>query len=265
MRTADRRVVLGLHRSRHRRDILTEALGLGVTAIDTASNYLHHRSHRALGELAGDLLPRFSVSTKVGYFSDGHSLSPARLQEAVETVVADLGREPDTILLHNPERSKPDTKALVQACAVLAEAVEQGKCGSWGISSWDPRPLVGRDALRPDVLMVRSGLLVSGGVLAAAEALVTAWRPTRVRGMSPFGGSAADPVWQKVNPRVFLRSPDATPVQAAFRVAFALPKVEAVAVGTDDADHLRELCDGLEHEIDTDVVRAYRKLLRRSA
>ncbi|MFB7473728.1 aldo/keto reductase [Kitasatospora sp. NPDC056184] len=265
MRTADRRVVLGLHRSRHRRDILTEALGLGVTTIDTASNYLHHRSHRTLSEVAGALLPKFSISTKVGYFSDGHSLSPARLREAVETVVADLGREPDTVLLHNPEHSGPDAQALMKACAVLADAVKQGWCGSWGISTWDPRPLIGLDALRPDVLMVRSGLLVSSSVLDAAEALVTAWRPTRVHGMSPFGGSATDPVWQKIDPRVFLRSSDATPVQAAFRVAFALPEVEAVAVGTDDAEHLRELCGGLEHEIDTHALQAYRQLLRQSA
>lgn len=179
--------------------------------------------------------------------------------------MADLGREPDTVLLHNPERSGPDSRTMVQACAVLADAVGTGWCSSWGISTWDPRPLVGLAVLRPDVLMVRSGLLVSSSVLDAAEALVTAWRPTQVRGMSPFGGSTTDPVWQKIDPRLFLRSPDATPLQAAFRVAFALPGVEAMAVGTDHAEHLRELCGGLEHEIDADVLRAYRQLLRQSA
>ncbi|MFE0464081.1 aldo/keto reductase [Kitasatospora sp. NPDC058965] len=265
MHTADRRVVLGLHRSRHRRDVLTGALDLGVTAIDTASNYLHHRSHHVLGEVAGDLLPKFSISTKVGYFEDEHSLSPARLRGAVEKTVNDLGREPDALLLHNPEHSAPNAEVLWQACAVLAGAAEKGRCGAWGISTWDPRPLVGLDVPRPDILMVRSGLLVSSGVLDAAEALVTAWRPTRVRGMSPFGGSVTDPVWQKFDPRMFLRTSDATPIQAAFRVAFELPGVEAVAVGTDDTEHLRELCGGLEHEIDADVLRAYWQLLRQSA
>ncbi|MEU9078998.1 aldo/keto reductase [Kitasatospora sp. NPDC048538] len=264
MRAADRRVVLGLHRSRHRRDILTGALDLGVTAIDTASNYLHHRSHRVLGEVAGDLLTEFVISTKVGYFKDGHSLAPTRLRKALDAALAELGCEPDTVLLHNPEHSAPDSEVLSHACAVLAGAAEQGRCASWGISTWDPRPLVGLDTPCPDVLMVRSGLLVSSSVLDAAEALVAAWGPTQVRGMSPFGGSATDPVWQKIDPTMFLRSSDATPVQAAFRVAFALPGAEAVAVGSDDAEHLRELCGGLGHEIDTDVLQTYRQLLRQS-
>ncbi|MEU1507467.1 aldo/keto reductase [Kitasatospora sp. NPDC005748] len=264
MRTADRRVVLGLHRSRHRRDLLTSALDLGVTALDTASNYLGHRSHSALAAGAGDLLPKFSISTKVGYFEGGHSLDQARLRDAVEQAVVGLGREPDTVLLHNPEHSAPDAETLSQACAVLADAAERGLCGSWGISTWDPRLLVGIDLPRPDTLMVRSGLLVSSSVLNAAEALVTAWRPTAVWGMSPFGGSTTAPVWQKVDPRMFLRSPVATPVQAAFRVAFALPAVDAVAVSTDDAEHLRELLGGLGQEIDTEVVQAYRQLLCQS-
>ncbi|TWG00764.1 aryl-alcohol dehydrogenase-like predicted oxidoreductase [Kitasatospora viridis] len=214
--------------------------------------------------MAGDLLPKFVISTKVGYFRDGHSLNPARLRKAVETAAADLGRDPDTVLLHNPEHSAPDTEALLQACGVLADAAARGQCGSWGIATWDPRPLVGLDVPRPDILMVRSGLLVSSSVLEAAEALVTTWRPTEVRGMSPFGGSTTDPVWGRVDARMFLAAPDATLVQAAFRVAFALPDVTAVAVGTDDAEHLRELCGGLDHDLDTDVLRAYRLLLSQS-
>lgn len=215
--------------------------------------------------VAGDLLPKFSISTKVGYFEDGHSLLPARIRCAVEKTVEDLGCEPDTILLHNPEHSTPGVKTLRHACATLSDAAAAGLCGRWGISTWDPRPLVGLDIPRPDTLMVRSGLLVSSSVLDAAQELVTAWRPSTVWGMSPFGGSATEPVWARVDPRMFLRVPAATAVQAAFRVAFALPEVEAVAVGTDDPEHLRELLGGLEYEIDTEVIRSYRELLRQSA
>ncbi|MEU4118360.1 aldo/keto reductase [Kitasatospora sp. NPDC028055] len=265
MRTADRRAVLGLHRSRHQRDLLSGALDLGVTTIDTASNYLGHCSHRTLAAVAGDLLPKFSISTKVGYFEDGHSLLPVRLRRAVEKAVKDLGREPDTVLLHNPEHSAPTAEALTHACTVLAEAAGTGLCGRWGISTWDPRPLVGLDVPRPDALMVRSGLLVGNSVLDAAEALVTGWRPVAVWGMSPFGGSTTAPIWARVDPRTFLRVPAATAVQAAFRVAFVLPRVDAVAVGTDDVVHLRELLGGLAYEIDTEVLRSYRQLLCQSA
>ncbi|MGA5633133.1 aldo/keto reductase [Streptomyces lydicamycinicus] len=138
MRTADGRIVLGLHRSGHARDLLEAAADLGIGRIDTASNYLRHRSHEVLKTTAGDLLANFSVSTKVGFFPEGHSLDPARLQIAVEQVAKDLGREPDLVFLHNPEHSASDTGRLGPACAALAHTARAGLCGSWGVSTWDP-------------------------------------------------------------------------------------------------------------------------------
>ncbi|MFJ8860529.1 aldo/keto reductase [Streptomyces sp. NPDC102451] len=263
MRTTDGNVILGLYRSGHTRDVLAAAADLGVARLDTASNYLRHSSHEVLKEVAGDLLQKFSVSTKVGYFPGEHSLAPAWLRTGVERASKDLGREPDTVLLHNPEHSHPDAETLAQACAILADAAQRGLCGQWGVSSWDPRPLVDLDVPRPDVLMVRSGLLVGAGVLEAAEALVTRWRPSQVWGMSPFGGSTTEAVWDKFDPRIFLRrSSPATRAQAAFRSAYGLPRVDAVAVGTDNVDHLRELIGALAYEVDDQVVREYRQLLQ---
>ncbi|MGW0312606.1 hypothetical protein [Streptomyces flavidovirens] len=115
----------------------------------------------------------------------------------------------------------------------------------------------------PDVLMVRAGLLVGIDVLEAAEALATRWRPSQVWGMSPFGGSTAQEVWERFDPRVFLRgSASGTKAQAAFRSSYGLPRVEAVAVGTDNVDHLRELTEALTYEVDDTVVREYRQLLK---
>ncbi|MEU9700232.1 aldo/keto reductase [Streptomyces sp. NPDC047981] len=263
MRATDGDVVLGLYRSGHARDVLEAAADLGVTHLDTASNYLRHRSHEVLNTVAGDLLPKFSVSTKVGYFPGEHSLAPARLRCEVERAAKDLGREPEVVFLHNPEYSHPDAETMAQACTVLADAARAGLCGKWGISSWDPRPLMSLDIPRPDVLMIRAGLLVGADVLETAEALVTRWRPVRVWGMCPFGGSTTEAVWGKFDPRIFLRdSPTATPVQAVYRSAFRLPSVDAVAVGTDNADHLRELVDALAYEVDDQVVQEYRRLLR---
>lgn len=213
--------------------------------------------------MAGDLLPKFSVSTKVGYFPGEHSLAPAGLRAGVEQAAKDLGREPDTVLLHNPEHSHPDAETLARACTVLADAARAGLCGGWGVSSWDPRSLVNHEVPRPDVLMVRAGLLVGSDVLEATEALVTRWRPVRVWGVSPFGGSTTEAVWGKFDPRIFLRdSPTATPVQAVYRSAFRLPPVDGVAVGTDNVDHLRELVGALAYEVDDQMVREYRQLLQ---
>lgn len=81
--------------------------------------------------------------------------------------------------------------------------------------------------------------------------------------MSPFGGSVTEPAWEKFDPRIFLRTPkDATPVQAAFRAAFHLPAGDAVAVGTDNLDHLQQLIDALRIEADQETVSQYRSLLR---
>nr|WP_258049734.1 aldo/keto reductase [Streptomyces finlayi] len=231
--------------------------------LDTASNYLRHRSHEVLKATAGDLLPKFSVSTKIGFFPEGHSLDPTRLRSAVEQAIKGLGREPDVVFLHNPEHSVPDAETLAQACSALADTVRAGLCRSWGISTWDPRPLVDLDVPCPDVLMVRAGLLVGIDILEAAESLVTRWRPSQVWGMSPFSGNATQEVWERFDPGVFLRdSASVTKVQAAFRSAYNLPRVDAVAVGTDNVDHLRELTEALTFEVDDQIVQEYRQLLK---
>ncbi|MEU4200837.1 aldo/keto reductase [Streptomyces sp. NPDC026294] len=277
MRDADPRVVLGLHRARHERRLLTGALDLGITALDTSFNYLGFRSHEVLACVAADLLPQFTLSTKVGYFPGAdraeHSLAPARLHVAVEQAVKDLGREPDLVFLHNPEHTltgaaSHDRYALAQACAALSVAAAKGLCGAWGVASWDPAPLVDLvDAAlpQPSVLMVRAGLLVGARTLDAADAVAAAWGlgGDRVWGMSPFGGSTRAPVWDRINPGVFLRGGNRlTRAQAAFRAAYDLPKVSTIAVGTNDPAHLGELIGALASQVDEQAVREYRDLIR---
>ncbi|MFF8971530.1 aldo/keto reductase [Streptomyces sp. NPDC014995] len=277
MRVADPRVALGLHRSRHERCLLTRALDLGVTVIDTSTNYLGFLSHETLSRTAGDLMPKFTISTKVGYFRRPgraeHSLDPLRLRAAIEQTVRDLGREPDLVFLHNPEHSLHETArhsrdALARACTALEDATARGLCGAWGIASWDPTRLSGliqTSVPRPSVLMVRAGLLVGARTLDAADALSAAWRldDGMVWGMSPFGGSTNTPVWDRVDPRVFLRDgANSSRVQAAFRAAYLLPQVGTVAVGTNEPTHLSELISALACEVDERAIDEYRSLLR---
>ncbi|MCT2589806.1 aldo/keto reductase [Streptomyces sp. N2-109] len=277
MRGAHPRVVLGLHRSRYERRPLTAALDLGVRAIDTAFNYHGFTAHQRLAKVAGDLLPRLTLSTKVGYFPgpDGapqHSLAPSRLLAALEQTNQALGRPPNLVFLHNPEVSlhapaDAAREALSQACEALADASRRGWCESWGIASWDPTPLpdlIDDTTPAPCVLMVRSGLLAGIGTLDAADELTARWRPSAVWGMSPFGGNAEDPVWKTVDPRMFLQEPTAevSRIQAAFRVAYDLPSVRTVAVGTDNPAHLQEVLQALDRDTDTAMLLKYRKLLR---
>lgn len=191
----------------------------------------------------------------------------------MELVVGDLGREPELVFLHNPEHSLREATAhgeevLAEACAALDDATAKGLCAAWGIASWDPSPLVsliGPTALRPSVLMIRAGLLVGARTLDAADALTKAWDPGggEVWGMSPFGGSTSDPVWARIDPRVFLRDGGRlSRMQAAFRAAYHLPRVDSVAVGTDEPAHLGELVGALAGEVEERTIEEYRSLLR---
>lgn len=195
----------------------------------------------------------------------------------MEQTNRDLGRAPDLVFLHNPERSltgSPDAEqdALHMACAALEAAAAAGLCGAWGISSWDPRRLpelaVGTTP-RPDVLMVRGGLLAGIEVLEASESLAARWDlgTDQLWAMSPFGGRATDPLWGNLDPQVFIQESDdaLSSLQSAFRAAYWLPRVGRVAVGTDNPSHLRELIDALRYEADIGNVRMYRRLLRQRA
>lgn len=236
-----------------------------MTALDTAYNYTQFASHRILRDIGEDLLQQFEVSTKVGFFPDGHDLDPARLRAAVEQSIEHLGRRPDTVLLHNPESSPP---GFLVGCEALAALQESGLCAKWGISTWDPRALARLPYAgpRPDVLMVRAGLMVPWEVLDAAEAVTMAVRPRERWGMAPFGHDTGDSVWGAVDASIFLApGQNATTIEAALAVAYSLPTVSRMAVGTTNSDHLRQLQHTRLLDADLAMVVKYRTMLRRRA
>lgn len=235
-----------------------------------------------MARTAGDLLPDFAISTKVGFFPGAagteHSLNPGRLSQAVEKSAEDLCRPPDVVLLHNPEQTvaclppNAGSDCLAAACTALHEASAAGLCGYWGISSWDPRPVlavaVSAWIPAPDVLMTRAGLLVGSDILDAGDALAARWDLDMSArwGMSPFGGYATDQVWATVNVRTFLDAgQECSTLQAAFRVAYELPPVSRIAVGTNRVDHLHDLVAALRLSTDKNRVGRYRELLRAKA
>ncbi|MFC9087677.1 aldo/keto reductase [Nocardiopsis dassonvillei] len=236
-----------------------------MTRLDTAFNYQRFTAHRLLADAAGDLLASFEISTKVGFFPDGHDLTPERLKAAVREIPEELGCVPDTVLLHNPENS---IEGFEGACAALAEMRYAGYCGAWGLSSWDPRVLAERDwsVPRPDVVMVRAGLSVPAPVLEAAERFSTRVGARAVWGMAPFGGDAADPLWSGVDTSLFLDPGQrASRVQATVAAAWAVPEVERLTVGTSSPAHLEEIVQAESLTVSASMVDRYRTLLRRRA
>jgi aryl-alcohol dehydrogenase-like predicted oxidoreductase len=264
VRAADRRIALGLYRARPDRQLLADALDLGVTAIDTAYNYSGFGSHRLLRHVAGLLLDRFEITTKVGFFPDRHDLNPARLQAAIEETRRELGRCPHTVLIHNPENSPADFPA---ACIALWRMKATGLISAWGLSSWDPRRLIdtAHEVPTPDVLMLRAGLLVPSSILDAGQRMADAISPVQVWGMAPFGHRTTDPLWTTLDLTPFLPDRSATTIGGAFAIAYHLPPVARMAVGTTRADHLAQLANALTYDIDEAAVIRYRALIRRTA
>jgi aryl-alcohol dehydrogenase-like predicted oxidoreductase len=117
----------------------------------------------------------------------------------------------------------------------------------------------------PQVVMLRAGLLVPTDVLDAGDQLADLLGCARW-GMSPFGGRRDDPIWNTIKPCQFLTpQQEASPMQAVARVAFALPEVAQLAVGTDNPTHLDELIAAMALELDHTRVGRYRALLRQCA
>lgn len=234
-----------------------------MTALDTAFNYRHFTSHRTLASIAADLLPAFSISTKVGYFPDGHDLDTDRLRAAVEQSARELGKIPDTVLLHNPECS-PD--GFGAACTAMEQLREAGMCRAWGFSTWDPQILLDSPwgVPRPDVAMVRAGLNVPAAVLDAGERLAERAGVRELWGMAPFAGNAADPIWTNADTSLFLApgQQGSTAFQAGLAAAFAIPEVARLAVGTSRLHHLAELAEASSLVVNTETVKRYRELLR---
>jgi pyridoxine 4-dehydrogenase len=234
-----------------------------VTALDTAINYQHFTAHQQLADAAGDLLRHFDITTKVGFFPDGHDLSAARLRTAAESICSELGRAPNMLLLHNPERSPT---WFTNACNTMTRLRDEGLCRGWGLSTWDPTPLLGRIVPGPpDVLMVRAGLMVPSGVLDAAEQFAEQIRPVELRGMAPLGGHGDSQAWNQVDAaRLFLApGQQASRIQAVIAAAFAIPSVRAVAAGTGNPAHLAELSAAVRIDVNPAAIEQYRTLIRK--
>jgi hypothetical protein len=111
---------------------------------------------------------------------------------------------------------------------------------------------------------VRAGLSLNAAHLEAADELAALLdvTPECRWGMSPFAGSTTDSAWHSPSLRGFLRTgQDHTPLQAAFRLAYELPAVTHVAVGTDDPAHLDELVVAIELPVAPGAIGHYRQLI----
>ena len=141
-------------------DALLAAAENGINFFDTAINYRHQRSERAIGvalrQLARD---EIVVCTKAGFLTPGampaslreedvfqgmHSMAPHFLADQIERSRANMGVDTiDVFYLHNPEtqlggRTPAEFEAAIRgAFAELERLVAGGKIRWYGAATWN--------------------------------------------------------------------------------------------------------------------------------
>lgn len=114
--------------------------------------------------------------------------------------------------------------------------------------------------------MTRCGLLANSNILDTSDTLANRFEPVQRWGMSPFTGDPTNAIWNSVKIGQFMQAGQQfSNVQAAFRLAFELPKVARIAVGADQPEHLREISAAKSLRVDGRQLERYRELLRQHA
>lgn len=142
---------------------IERAVELGVNVLDTAINYRHQRSERAVGRALASVCGRGAsrgeiiVATKGGFIPHGvtpgpdldvvggiHCIAPAWLEDQIERSRANLGVATiDVYYLHNPETQldeiAPETFAgrMRDAFATLERACDDGRIVRYGTATWN--------------------------------------------------------------------------------------------------------------------------------
>ncbi|GGW31577.1 aldo/keto reductase [Streptomyces caelestis] len=147
-------LALGTYRCRNIPQATVHAIACGATWIDTAPNYHHGRAQPQLQSvLAGNLDLR--VSTKAGFFTpdiataardagvltpaeaaSGHCLTHRYVAWQSRRNATELGRTPDLVFVHNPERAARPHDAIAGAFTALEVEARAGRIGSYGVATW---------------------------------------------------------------------------------------------------------------------------------
>lgn len=213
------------------RALLTLAVNLGITLIDTAPAY--GTSEARLGELLPSFADRFLISTKVGEeFEHGVSrfdFSPEHTRLSVERSLRRLGRDTlDIVLIHSDGN---DTEIIDRHGTVdaLRELQREGRIRAVGFS---PKTVEGARAAAAccDVLMLALNPRDTEMLPVVREAHEAGVGVLIKKGL--LSGHLGDVVGTR-------QSDASDPVEACLGYLLTEPGVSSVVTGTINPEHLR--------------------------
>ncbi|OLZ62896.1 hypothetical protein AV521_40540 [Streptomyces sp. IMTB 2501] len=263
-------LALGTYRCRDIPQAAVHAVACGASWIDTAPNYHHGRAQTRLQPvLVGN--PGLRVSTKVGFLTpdiataasdagavtpteaaSGHCLTHRYVAWQSRRNVAELGRAPDIVFVHNPERADRPHDAITSAFTALEAEARAGRIGGYGVATWTGFDGTFSVADVLDIATCRGGpghhlvaiqLPVSLVMLKPVAHALECTGPlaeATAAGLDTFisaplhGGELPALVTAEL---ARLIAPGATSAEAALRVTASTPGVNQILLGSGHAQH----------------------------
>lgn len=233
--------------------VLREAVGLGITHIDTADAYGPHITNQLIREALHPYSDALHIVTKVGATRDQEggwppARKPEELRRAVTENLENLGLDTlDVVNLRLGDAQGPVTGSLAEAFETLVELQRQGLIRHLGVSNATAAQVAEARSIAPIVCVQNMYNLAHRqddeliDELAAQDIAYVPFFP--LGGFSPLQSSALTAVATRL---------DATPMSVA--LAWLLQRSPNILLipGTSSVAHLRENVAGAELQLSDD-------------
>ncbi len=135
--------------------VLREAIGLGITHIDTSDYYGPHVTNQIIKEALHPYPDELHIVTKVGALRDAqggwpHALSPEQLRQAVHDNLDNLGLDAlDLVNLRVGGLDTPEPGSIAEPFTALAELQREGLIKHLGISTVSAEQVAEAQSIAP--------------------------------------------------------------------------------------------------------------------
>ncbi|MFF8505496.1 aldo/keto reductase family oxidoreductase [Streptomyces anulatus] len=245
--------------------VLNEAVGLGITHIDTADAYGPHITNQLIREALHPYSDTLHIVTKVGATRDQEggwppARKPEELRRAVTENLEHLGLDTlDVVNLRLGDAQGPVTGSLAEAFETLVELQQQGLIRHLGVSNATAAQVAEARSIAPIVCVQNMYNLAhrqDDGLIEELAEQGIAYVPFfPLGGFSPLQSSALTAVATRL---------EATPMSVALTWLLQRSPNILLIPGTSSVAHLRENVAGAELQLSDDDLVELDKIGRRS-